>query len=52
MVAVHTADERQQYIKNETGVRPTLRVKVRPSRPSGNNTVKSFLSSLTTTLKS
>uniref|UniRef100_A0A0A9GR76 Uncharacterized protein n=1 Tax=Arundo donax TaxID=35708 RepID=A0A0A9GR76_ARUDO len=27
-----------------------FRVKVRPSRPSGNNTVKSFLSSLTTTL--
>lgn len=32
-------------------MKPTFRVKVRPSRPSGNNTVKSFLSSLTTTLK-
>lgn len=29
----------------------TLRVKARPSRPSGNNTVRSFLSSLTTTLQ-
>lgn len=28
----------------------TFRVKVRPSRPSGKNTVKSFLSSLTATL--
>lgn len=32
-------------------VKPTLRVNARPSRPSGNRTVNSFLSSRTTTLQ-
>lgn len=31
--------------------KPAFRVKVRPSRPSGKSTVRSFLSALTTTLQ-
>lgn len=37
--------------QNSTSKCGTLRVKARPSRPSGNKTVNNFLSSLTTTLQ-
>jgi hypothetical protein len=46
-----TCLERIELEKKKRDKRSTLRVKARPSRPSGNKTVNNFLSSLTTTLK-
>jgi hypothetical protein len=45
------ACSRAVFHSNKSSDVSALRVNARPSRPSGNNTVSSFLSSLTTTLK-